>query len=272
MADGFSDIAHRRAIFPAGLFQPIGSLRFGMDALLMASFAARILQKENLQRGDFCAAELGCGCGAALFALILQIGSGKALGIEREQELVEAAQGNARLLGLDNRIKFIAFDLMDSLEEKCGSAYIAQCDIVLANPPWHETRTGRSSPWPMRERALIGEPGVLAAFCARAHELLKPSGWFCAIIPPERILELYQICAKNDLAVRTVMAVSSFAGNKYSRYLVAAQKHGSAAGMCNWSNLVLHIKISGEVKWNHAAVAFCPWLQGGRGLKNHECL
>ena len=63
-----------RRLFPRGLEQPEGSLRFGADALLLAAFAARHVEGlsasvKSRQQGGLTAAELGCGCGAALLGL-----------------------------------------------------------------------------------------------------------------------------------------------------------------------------------------------------------
>ena len=60
-----------RQFFPRGLQQPEGSLRFGADALLLAAFAARGVEGMNeARRKQLTAADLGCGCGAALLGFL----------------------------------------------------------------------------------------------------------------------------------------------------------------------------------------------------------
>ena len=57
-------------LYPHGLVQPSGGLRFGLDALLLAAFTAQRLLAWPGQR-DIFAVELGCGCGAALLGAAL---------------------------------------------------------------------------------------------------------------------------------------------------------------------------------------------------------
>lgn len=73
-----------RQLFPRGLDQPEGSLRFGADALLLAAFAARHVENLNASRqAHLTAAELGCGCGAALLGLSLCCVGITGLGLDR---------------------------------------------------------------------------------------------------------------------------------------------------------------------------------------------
>ena len=72
-----------RQLFPRGLEQPEGSLRFGADALLLAAFAARYVESLNASRqAHLTAAELGCGCGAALLGLALRCAGITGLGLD----------------------------------------------------------------------------------------------------------------------------------------------------------------------------------------------
>lgn len=121
-------IIEARERFPRGLEQPEGSLRFGADALLLAAFAARHLPPEKrgpdkhpekrrddaANPGPTLVAELGCGCGAALLGLAMLRPEIRGLGLERENPLVLAAEGNAARLGLSDRLRFIALDLEDA--------------------------------------------------------------------------------------------------------------------------------------------------------------
>ena len=129
-------IIKARSLFPRGLEQPEGSLRFGADALLLAAFAARHLPPEKSGPGKCGAeklwpgaanssttlvAELGCGCGAALLGLAMLRPHICGLGLEREDSLVLAAKDNAARLGLLDQLRFVALDLAD------GAALSALC-------------------------------------------------------------------------------------------------------------------------------------------------
>ena len=100
--------------FPRNLVQPEGSMRFGLDALLLACFAAREFGAsphfglKNPCRGTpwlplgpgFAAIDLGCGQGASTAALLLRSENMRALGVDFSPALIEAARKNISLLNL----------------------------------------------------------------------------------------------------------------------------------------------------------------------------
>lgn len=68
----------------------------------MAAFAARYVESLAAPRqAHLTAAELGCGCGAALLGLALRCVGITGLGLDREGPLVQAATANARAPWLD---------------------------------------------------------------------------------------------------------------------------------------------------------------------------
>ncbi|MDL2307511.1 methyltransferase domain-containing protein [Desulfovibrio sp. OttesenSCG-928-C06] len=112
-----------RSYFPRGLFQPAGSFRFSMDALLLASFAVRCLELDAQLPGSSLSnpegapehmqsmLDLGCGCGVVAFGVMLQIRNMQGYGVDIQPELLEASTKNASLLGLESRYSGICADL-----------------------------------------------------------------------------------------------------------------------------------------------------------------
>ena len=145
-----ASVASARSAFPCGLEQPPGAYRFGADALLLGAWAARCLGEAG---GVTSVAELGSGCGAALFALLLHPAltrpPSQALGVDDKEALCAAARRNAERLGLDC-CHFVQGDVGDSaLLRQCGQSAFA---AVLANPPYD--LPGREATQPLREQAL----------------------------------------------------------------------------------------------------------------------
>lgn len=273
-----------RQLFPRGLEQPEGSLRFGVDALLLAAFAARHVESLNASRQThLTAAELGCGCGAALLGLALRCPGITGLGLDREAPLVQAATANATRLGLTERLRFAEADLADrkrmsELAGTTGVSHAGKVDLVLANPPYGVA--GRPSSRSMRERALRGAQGekcreyVLQLFCRAAAALLRHQGCFCCIYDAPA---LPQLCAGlNDagLGLRLLLPVRTHRAKPALRILALARKNAAHETMID-TPLTLHTKVSTNdnpetskvtgggkrgPRWSAQALRFCPWL------------
>lgn len=264
-----------RQLFPRGLVQPQGSLRFGADALLLAAFAARGVESMNkARRTGLQAAELGCGCGAALLGLAMRCGGINGIGLEREAPLVQAACANALHLGLADRLHFAQADLadttfLDALPASAGFS-AASLDVVLANPPYG--MEGRPSPQQMRERALRGTQNkearthVLTVFCRAAAALLRHQGYFFCIYDA---LALPQLCNALDAAkfgLRSILPVRAHMSKPALRVLVLARKN-TAHQTALEAPLTLHAPKTGTPhpktngpRWSTQALRFCPWL------------
>ena len=290
-----------RQLFPRGLEQPQGSLRFGADALLLAAYAARGVEGMNeARRKQLTAAELGCGCGAALLALALRCGTVTGFGLDREAPLVLAATANALRLGLADRLHFAQADLADraflaalpALPGMNGSK-AGNLDLVLANPPYGVE--GRPSQSHLRERALRGAQGaqvaenrtqVLTVFCRAAAGLLRHQGYFFCIYDALALPLLSSALDAAGFGLRGLLPVRTYASRPALRVLVLARKN--AAHQCVIeAPLTLHTgKASSGKKgtaqtgsgqtdtvqtdtaqattisprWSAQALRFCPWL------------
>ena len=274
-----------RRLFPRGLEQPQGSLRFGADALLLAAYAAHGVEGMNeARRKQLTAAELGCGCGAALLALALRCETVTGLGLEREAPLVQAATANALRLGLADRLHFAQADLADrallaALPDLPGvnGCKAGSLDLVLANPPYGVE--GRPSQSHMRERALRGTQGahvaenrtqVLTVFCRAAAGLLRHQGYFFCIYDALALPHLSSALDAAGFGLRGLLPVRTYASRPALRVLVLARKN--AAHQCAIeAPLTLHVGKASGGKQDTAqtetgqtdtaqALRFCPWL------------
>ena len=274
-----------RAHFPRGLQQPEGSLRFGADALLLAAFAARQVESLNAaRRSGLAAAELGCGCGAALLGLGMRCGTLTGLGLDIEAQLVQAATANALQLGLADRLHFAQADLADIKRLSClpetPGGRLAGFDMVLANPPYGVK--GRPSPSRMRERALRGArengrkdvsvarpvnaPGnmsddALTVFCRAAAALLRHQGYFFCIYDAEALPQLCCALDAAGLGLRRLLPVRSYGSKPAMRVLALARKNAAHQTEIA-APLTLHTAnpLKDGPSWSAQALRFCPWL------------
>ena len=190
-----------RAAFPAGLEQPEGAFRFSADALLLARFAS-----EQALPGGTALAELGAGCGVVSLAVLLEKPEWRAVGLEREAVLAEAAERNAAALGLSEAFTPLCGDVTKRddlrrmrarLAEPCGAGEgaaktdtLPMFDCVTANPPWRVEGAGRVPPSGLRRRALFGTPDTFREFFSAADALLKNGGLLAAVSGAERAADM----------------------------------------------------------------------------------
>lgn len=244
--------------YPRGLVQPEGAYRFGLEALLLAAFAARIARARLGAARKMAVAELGPGCGAALLGVALRCPRADCLGLEREPVLVDAARANAGALGLAGRVRFCVADVAVPVR---GAA---PQDMVLANPPWALPGSGRPAPSALREKALRGGDAptgdAFPIFCAAAGRLLRHKGAFCCIVPAAALTRICAALEGARLGLRRILPLRPHSGEAAHRLLLLAQK-GARAEPELCSPLTLHRRCAGSGSaWTRAALAFCPWL------------
>lgn len=254
-------IGAAREIFPSGLAQPPGSFRFGMDILLLAAYARDILRQREARRGgatdDSPVVELGCGCGAGLLAFCLDNPQARAVGVEREEALLDACRRNIANLGLEDRICAISADLEKGIETfPCSEVLLA-----MANPPWLGPEQGRKPRGHLRGRAMTGSG--LDSFCAAASSLLRHHGYFCMILPPALLPELCAAGSARQLGLREILPVASFAGQEASRLLCLCRKNAASAPRLA-PPLPLHERRGDQILWGRKAISFCHWLGKGK--------
>lgn len=257
------DKAAARMRFPAGLHQPPNSYRFGLDALLLAAFARHILRQHNkTDTQAIKVAEIGCACGATLFALALTIPDACCLGLDNVPDLIACARKNADMLGM-SRTSFICANAENVTKEKSLQGWLRNCSCVLANPPWRKQGTGHAPKWSFRKAALLASDRSLAHFCHAARELLAYHAWFCCILSPELLPDFCQITGEYSLGMKLVFPVSNLPGEKASRLLLACRKE--AAILPEFASPLFLRERKGQTNgWSEEALKFCPWLAGAR--------
>lgn len=237
-------VAAARARFPRGLTQAERGPRFGLDALLLAAFAAQ--HCETAARQQVSAVELGCGCGAALLYLALRVRGLHGLGLDKNARAVDAAIRNATLLGLAEHLQFHCMDIT-ALRHNAPIATVGEntysCgrfDVVLANPPYGLPGQGRPSACALRERAFRQEDATLH-FCMAAAALLRRHGHFFCIFDARALPRLLAACAQAHMGLRRIVPVRTYADTPALRVLVEVRK--DAADDLRLENpLTLHVR------------------------------
>lgn len=253
MAYSDEDIARARAYFPRGLIQPGKSFRFSLDALLLAAYAARLRPDWRLL------ADLGCGAGPVAFGALLLAGglaSRRALGLELQAELLEAARLNSTRLGFDGVFQA---ERADFLYYAPGPA-VGTFDLITANPPYRLPGEGRLPPSALRRAALFGGTETLAAFVRAGCALLEPGGVFCLVLPFRRLSELAKLFQAGGLRVFDALPVQTRECGEPGLVLVAADKYKCLAGSVQKPLLLYERDKDGGKCLTSEALTFCRFL------------
>lgn len=188
-------------------YQPEGSYRFSSDAVCAVRFACSLivqeLQKKKL-KAPYLIMDVGCGCGV-IGILVLQFFKElypewypylMVVGIEKEEELYQAAKYNAKLF--DHEKNFFVFqtdifqkesvasvqkfvletvflDKLPLLRQQDGGTFKNPrlFDLVITNPPWYKADSKLHSVFALRNKALFGDETVLNLFFSFGEKFLK---------------------------------------------------------------------------------------------------
>ena len=243
-----------RAFFPRGLFQPQGSFRFSLDALLLSFFLA---PGKNARLLD-----LGTGCGVVALAMLCRCPELTAVGLEIQPELAEAAKVNASRLGFADRLTVVLGDVAaPEPPEPARGAF----DIVLTNPPYRQRQRGRLPASLPRLTALFEEEGGLPAFCNAAARALRADGRFGIIFPAARRDELLSALAGAGLAAVRLLPVQARETDPAMLLLTEAVKTALPPVPKNQTlpedaPLTLYSGRGTRTAFTEQALAFCPFL------------
>jgi tRNA1Val (adenine37-N6)-methyltransferase len=187
--------------------------RFSIDALVLAHHA---VPHANDQR----AADLGCGCGIIPLVLALRHPHVQIFGVEIQPRLVDLAARNVRLNGFEARVTILEADLQSLSPQALGGAV----DMLVSNPPYRRSASGRVNPHAERAIARHEIAMTLTGLIAAARRLLRTGGRLWLIYPAERLAELMAGLHRGGLEPKYLRMIHSFAGGEAQRVLVQAGK------------------------------------------------
>jgi tRNA1Val (adenine37-N6)-methyltransferase len=171
------------------LIQPRHGYRYSLDPLLLADFA-------GVRRGER-VVDLGAGSGIIALLLARMEESCLVTGVEFQPVMAQIAERNVLLNGLSERIDIVSHDVI-SLKTRFP---VDTFDLVVSNPPYRRSGTGKISPRVGRDDARHETSATLADFLAAAKFLVKPSGRICFIYHTCRLAELMAQAALQKLGV-----------------------------------------------------------------------
>ena len=167
--------------------QPRRGYRFSLDPLLLCDFAPD---------GSGSLLDLGTGCGIIPLVMARRSAYEQLVGVEVQQRMADIAAMNVEENHLVGRISIIHGDVLELSAHYKGDSF----ELVMGNPPYRRSGSGRTSPTPGRDIARHESSATLADFLAMAKKMVKPGGGICLIYHPERLAELLQLALELKLA------------------------------------------------------------------------
>ena len=160
------------------IIQSPGRFCFGMDAVLLSSFA-KVKKNE-------CALDLGTGTGILPILLEAKNEGARYTGLEIQEESADMARRSVLHNKLDHKIDIITGDI----KEASGIFGAASFHVITTNPPYmigeHGLKNDNEALYIARHEALCTLDDILR----ESARLLKPKGRFYMVHRPFRLAEI----------------------------------------------------------------------------------
>lgn len=196
------------------LLQSRSGYRFSLDALLLAYFVT--------VKPDARIVDLGTGNGVVALVLGDLHPSAALTGIELQSAMVNRAQRNVELNGLERRIKILHADVRQITARMCGANF----DLAVCNPPYRKPSSGRVSVNAERQAARHETRGNLCDFLRAAAHLLTHRGRAALCYPALRLTDLTAAMRQVRIEPKRLRMVHSFQSSDASLVLVEGVKGG----------------------------------------------
>ncbi len=203
------------------LYQETEAFRYGIDAVLLAAFAA---ETSAGKKKDCRIMDLGTGNGIVPLILSHKTRASYIGGIELQAEAAALAERSAAYNGLTGRLHIFCSNVKDFDAGETAETF----DLVTSNPPYTAGSCGIESRNRAKALARHELEGSLEDFIALAARLLRDKGSFCMVHRPSRMADVMTVCRKYRLEPKELRLVSGRQGEKPNILLVHCCKNGRA--------------------------------------------
>lgn len=189
---------------------------FGVDAVLLADYAARSIKKGSRVL-DLC-------CGNGIIPLLLsQKSKAEALvGLEIQEAVLEMANRSVKLNGLEDKIHLEIGDLKEAPQRFGRSSF----QYITCNPPYKEAGGGltcRADTTTLARHEILC---TLEDIIRVSSIILEPLGKLCMIHRPERLVDIIYLMKKYRLEPKRMRFVHPYPEKTATMILVEGVRQG----------------------------------------------
>lgn len=196
------------------LIQRKNGLVFGTDAYMLSAYV------KGSPRAVAC--ELGSGTGVASLLLLTKGKAASVYAYEVQHVFAELTERNAALNGLEARLRVLEKDVRLAAPSNIGG----ECDIVISNPPYMKTSSGKRNDRDEKYIARHEVCGSIYDFTSAAKRLLKFGGSFYCVYRPDRLVDLIEAMRESSLEPKLMTFIHSDRESEPSMVLIEARKGG----------------------------------------------
>ena len=202
------------------IFQNPEEFCYGVDAVLLAGFAAEAAAKKRRQCKIM---DLGTGTGIVPLILSHKTEADFIGGIEVQKNSWQIAVKNAEYNNLTDRLRFFHSDVKGFGRGNGKGTF----DVVTSNPPYTAGAGGIESSNKAKSIARHETTASLDDFVRTASVLLRDKGDFYMVHRPTRLVDLCTSCRRHHLEPKELCFVSGKPFEKSNIILIHCTKYGN---------------------------------------------
>lgn len=196
------------------LIQNIKIFCFGMDAVLLCSFA-------SVAEGDK-VLDMGTGNGVIPILLKGRTAGSHFTGLEIQEINVDMARRSVRFNKIEDYVEIVQGDIKEASAIFGGASF----DVVTTNPPYMNENHGLKNPESHKAIARHEILCTLEDVIREGAKVLKPGGRFCMVHRPHRLVEIFELMRKYRVEPKRMRMVHSFADKEATMVLVEGVRGG----------------------------------------------
>lgn len=200
------------------IIQNTKSFCFGMDAVLLANFAAGAIKKGQQV--------LDMGSGTAVIPILLaaKTEAAKLIGLEIQTASVEMSKRSVSLNELNDRITIVEGDIREA-----GNLFpAASFHAITCNPPYMTASHGLHNPYAPKNIARHEILCTLEDVIKNAAGLLVPGGSFYMVHKPFRLAEIMSVLLAYHLEPKRMQLVHPYVDKEPNMVLLQAVRGGKS--------------------------------------------
>lgn len=198
------------------IIQNPGRFCFGMDAVLLSSFA-------KVKKGER-VLDLGCGNGVIPLLLEAKTEGEKFFGLEIQEESADMARRSVALNGLESKIEIVTGDMKEAVNIFGAASF----HVITMNPPYMTGNHGLVNPSDAKAIARHEITCNLEEMIREASRVLMPRGRFYMVHRPFRLAEIMSLMVKYHLEPKRMRLVYPYVDKEPNMVLIEGLRDGNS--------------------------------------------